>query len=77
VKLPLLSVRTGRALMVDPSHVVLSVGRFAVVPPGSAHSRIWRPDGSAVRVGKPVPEMLIVWPSVYGPAGMLRAGPAA
>jgi len=75
VKLPLEFVRTGSGFAVVPSQVVSSIGRFAVVPPGSAHSMMLSPEGSAVRFGNPVPVMVIVWPSVNGPAGTVTAGP--
>jgi hypothetical protein len=75
VKPPLELVRTGRGFAVVASQVESSTGRLAEVPPASAHSMIETPDGSSVRVGNPVPVMVIVWPSVNGPAGMVTAGP--
>jgi hypothetical protein len=63
-------------LTVVPSQpVVASVGRLAVVPPGSVHSRIWRP---VARMSvNPVPVTVIVWPSVKDPLGMLTVSPCA
>jgi len=71
------SVSTGSGLVVVPSHVVASTGRFAARPPGSAHWRICRPLGSLARDGKPTPDTVIDWPFENGPAGMVTAGPVA
>lgn len=53
-------VLIGFSLDVVPSHVVASVGRLAIVPPGSEHSRISTPVGSCAGVGNPVPDTVIV-----------------
>ncbi|MGA2037576.1 MAG: hypothetical protein ABSH04_08355, partial [Acidimicrobiales bacterium] len=79
LKLPLESVLIGSGLIVVPSQLAVgSLGRFAVVPPGSEHSIIWSPLESSARVGNPVPETVMVWPSVNGPvAGLVvTVGPA-
>jgi hypothetical protein len=57
-------------LTVVPSHPVdASVGKFATSPPGSEHSIISRPLGSAECTGNPVPDTVMVCPSVNGPPG--------
>ena len=60
----------------SPSQDESEVGRLAAVPPGSEHSMIESPEGSAVMLGNPVPDTVIVCPLVYGPAGVnVTAGP--
>jgi hypothetical protein len=71
-KFPLVSVLIWLPFTVVPSQPVdASVGRLPTRPPASAHSMIWRPVGLAEGVGNPVPETVIVWPSVKGPEGMV------
>jgi len=77
LKLPLESVLMNPCEIEMASHVELSCGRLAVVPPGSEHSMIWSPVGSAVGSGKPVPVTVIACPSANGPAGIVTTGPCA
>jgi hypothetical protein len=74
---PAESVLTGRGLIVAPSQVLGSVGRFAARPCGSEHSIICTPLGSFAGGKKPAPEMLMVWPPENRPLGIVMVGPAA
>ena len=64
MKPPLESVKMGSGLMVVPSQDKSLVGRLLVVPPASAHSRTFTPEGSAVAEGKPVPVRVTLSPLV-------------
>src|SRR5579863_10226885 len=78
VKFPFVSVLIWLPFTVDPSQPTAgSVGRLSVVPPGSEHSMIWRPEGSADRTGKPVPVTVMGSWSLKGPVGITTCGPAA
>src|SRR5271169_4659201 len=64
LKFPLASVLIWLPFTVVPSHPIEeSVGRLATSPPGSAHSMIWSPLGSAERTGNPLPDTMSDCPS--------------
>jgi hypothetical protein len=76
VKLPVVEGLIWLPLTLVPSQpLAASVGRLPTVPPGSEHSMIWRPV--ARMPVNPVPETVMVWPSVKGPLGMVTASPCA
>jgi hypothetical protein len=77
VNVPLVVVLIGFWLDVVPSQEVASVGRLAVVPPGSEHSRMVSPVASSEGGGNPVPETAIVCPFEKGPEGIVTVGLAA
>ncbi len=76
VKVPVVDGLIWFPLMLVPSQpLVASVGRLAMVPPGSEHSMIWSPVGRMPV--KPVPETVIIWPSLKGPVGIVTVSPWA